>query len=636
MRKIFLVVLAVAVVAVMAHLSFTRFSKVPPLIPRELLFGSPQKAAPRISPEGSLVAYLAPYQGVLNVWIHDWKVKTERVLTRNQGRGISNYGWAPDGKTILYLQDRNGDENWHVYQIALTGGPAKDLTPFEGVQASILASDKHFPEQILIELNKEDRSRHDVYRLNLKTGALELAARNTGQISGWIVDPAMKVRGAVETRPDGGHDVLVRNNEQAAWQKSFSWDFEDSMTSSVIGFSGTGEELYLIDSRGTDTARLEEWDIVTGKEKALLSDPHFDISGVVINPDDHGIEMARIDRERSDWVPLRENIRQDLQFLRKAQSGDFSPVSRSDDDRYWIVRYENDISPVFYYIYDRSEKKTEFLFAHQPVLSKYPFSAIQPLTIPTRDGLKLYGYQTLPREGKRPFPMVILVHGGPWARDTWGYDPTAQWLADRGYACLQVNFRGSIGFGKAFVNAGNKEWGRNMQNDLTDSVTWAVRQGIADPERIGIMGASYGGYAALAAAVFTPDIFKCAIDLFGPSNLISLIHSMPPYWSVEKANILRRLGDPATEETFLKERSPLFYADRVRIPFLIAQGANDPRTPKAESDRFVEALRKKGIPCEYLVFPDEGHGFVKPENRLKFFKAAEAFLAAHLGGRYES
>jgi dipeptidyl aminopeptidase/acylaminoacyl peptidase len=260
---------------------------------------------------------------------------------------------------------------------------------------------------------------------------------------------------------------------------------------------------------------------------------------------------------------------------------------------------------------------------------------MNPVTIRAGDGLTLQGYLTLPKWGKKPFPMVLLVHGGPWARDGWGYDPEVQWLADRGYACLQINFRGSTGFGKKFVNAGNKEWGRKMQDDLSDAAVWAAQKGIADPERIGIMGASYGGYAALAAATFTPEVFRCAVDMFGPSDLATLIHSMPPYWSVEKANILKRLGDPDTEMSLLKERSPLFFTDRIRIPILIAQGANDPRTPKSESDRMVEALRQRNMECEYKVFPDEGHGFVKPENRLNFFKAAEAFLARHLKGRYQ-
>ncbi len=622
-------------IALAAAVFFFHLNRSPGLIPRELLFGSPEKAAPQLSPDGSLVAYLAPDQGVLNVWILDRKTKKERVLTRDRDRGIRHYTWAPDGREIFFLQDRGGNEDWHLYKMSVAGGPATDLTPFEGVQARVLAIDKHYPDQILLVLNKEDKSRHDVYRLNLKSGELSLAAKNPGQASGWVVDPEMKVRGAVVTRPEGGYEVLIREGEDREWKKIFSWDFEDSMASSVAGFSKTGNEVFLLDPRGRDTAALVKWDVRTGEKEVLAADPHYDVAGVALNPDDHEPEMAFLYRTRNEWVPLRESARKDLEILRKIREGDFDLVSRSDDDRYWIVRFEDDVTPVKYYIYDRKTGRHEFLFCHQPKLSKYRFSKREAVTIPSRDGLILTGYKTLPRGGHGPFPTVILVHGGPWSRDTWGYDPVPTWLADRGYACLQVNFRGSAGFGKDFVNLGNKEWGRKMQTDLLDAVDWAVREGFADPKRVGIFGASYGGYAVLAAAAFTPESFRCGIDLFGPSDLISLARSMPPYWSVEKANILRRLGDPDTDAAFLRERSPLYQADNIRFPLLIAQGANDPRTKRSESDRIVSALRKRDIECEYLVFDDEGHGFAKPQNRLQFFKAAEAFLAKHLGGRYE-
>ncbi|MBU9889940.1 MAG: S9 family peptidase [Candidatus Omnitrophica bacterium] len=637
MRRILPVIAALGVLlgAVFLIWSLSR-GNLPPLIPREVLFGSPENAAPQISPDGSRIAYLAPYEGVLNIWLFDRSTKEKTALTRDRGRGISIYQWAPDGKTILFLQDRDGDENWHLYQKPLSDEPPKDLTPFEGVQAGIVGSDKHFPGQLLIALNKEDRTKHDVYRLDLRTDAIELAAENTGQIAGWIVDPrGMKVRAAIATRPEGGNDVLVRDGEEDAWRKVLSWSFEDSMTSSVLGFTPDGRGLYLVDSRERDTTALKEWDLAAGTEKVLLSDPHYDIGGVIINPDDYAVEMAQIYREKSNWIPLRPAVRGDLEFLSNAKFGDFSITSRSHDDRYWIVRYENDVTAVNYYIYDRKEKTKEFLFAHQPRLSEYRLSVVHPFEFRARDGLKISGYKTLPKQGKAPFPTVLLVHGGPWSRRGWGYDPIAQWLADRGYASLWINFRGSTGFGKAFVNAGNREWGGKMQDDLADGVQWAVRQGIADPERVGIMGGSYGGYAVLAAAVFTPDLFRCGIDLFGPSDLVTFLNAIPPYWSVEKSNIFRSLGDPATEAPFLRERSPLHHVDKVRMPLLIAQGANDARVPQSESERVVEALRGKGIPCEYLVFPDEGHGFVKPENRLKFYRTAEAFLARHLGGRSE-
>ncbi len=605
------------------------------LIPREVLFDLPEKISPQISPDGSRVAFLAPYKNVLNIWLRDRKTQTERVLTRDQGSGIHDYAWAPDGRSVLFLQDRNGNENSHLYRIDLVGGEVKDLTPFGGVQARILEIDKHFPDRILVELNKEDASRHDVYRLHLKTGALELVARNTGKISGWIGDAEMKVRGAVMARAEGGYDVMVRDSESSPWRKLFSWELEDSMASAVIGFSKNGKEFYLIDSRGRDTASLVRLDIMTGKTKTIFSDPEYDVSGVALDPDDRELERVSVYRVRRDWTALRDSVGKDLEILRDAGPGDLLFGNRSQDGRYWVVGFDNDVSPLKYYIYDRTTRKKEFLFTHRPALLKYKLACMKAITVRVRDGLNLQGYLTLPKRDKKPFPMVLLVHGGPWTRDSWGYDPMAQWLADRGYACLQINFRGSTGFGKKFVNAGNKEWGRKMQDDLFDAVSWAVQQGIADPKRVGIMGASYGGYAALAAAVFTPEVFRCSVDMFGPSDLAALIRSMPPYWSVEKNNIMRRVGNPDIELSLLKERSPIFFTDKVRMPILIAQGANDPRTPKSESDRMVEALRRKGIECEYVVFFDEGHGFVKPANRLKFFKIAEAFLARHLGGRYQ-
>jgi dipeptidyl aminopeptidase/acylaminoacyl peptidase len=628
-------VVVIALILIMAVILgwFALSERPASLIPREVLFDLPEKISPKISPDGSRVAYLAPYGKVLNVWLHDRGTKTDRILTQDKGRGIHYYSWAPDGKSILFLQDQGGNENWHLYKIALTGGGAKDMTPFDGVQARVLNIDKHFPGEILVELNKEDASRHDVYRLNLKTGALVLAARNTGQISDWIVDPEMKVRGAVATRAEGGYDVLVRENEGSEWRKLFSWDLEDSMMSSVVGFSKNGKELYLIDSRGRDTAGLVRMDLVTGKTETIFSDPEYDVSGVAVDPDDREIERVSVYRARNEWTALRDSVRKDLEILRKAGAGDLLLGNRSYDGRYWVVGFDNDVSPLNYYVYDRTTEKNEFLFTHRPALTRYKLAPMEAVRIRARDGLKLQGYLTLPKQGVKPFPMVLLVHGGPWTRDGWGYDPVAQWLADRGYACLQVNFRGSTGFGKKFVNAGNKEWGRKMQNDLTDAVGWAARRGIADPKRVGIMGASYGGYAALAAAAFTPEVFRCAVDMFGPSDLAALIRSMPPYWSVEKNNIMQRMGNPETEASLLRERSPLFFTDKIRIPILIAQGTNDPRTPKSESDRMVENLRRRKVECEYVVFPDEGHGFAKPANRLKFFKVAEAFLARHLGGR---
>ena len=606
-----------------------------PLIPREVLFSTPERSDPKISPDGSLVAYLAPYEKVLNVWIYDIRKKTCRVLTQEKSGGISFYTWTPEGAAILFRQDQGGKADGHLQKIDLAGGPVRDLTPFEGVQARVLSSDGPSVRQILIELNKEDPTRHDVYRLDLETGAIELVARKTGKITDWILETQRQVRGAVAIRQNGGSGVIVRDTEKSAWKKWLAWNLEDTMAAAALGFSKNGKEIFLIDSRGTDTARLVRRDLQTGVATTLFSDSHYDVSEVSLNPVDHEPDMVAVVGERQTWTGLNDNVRADLRRLRKIRPGALSIVSRSRDDRVWIVLYNNDVSPFNYYVYDRKKKVAEFLFVHRPALLKYRLAPMRPVTLTSRDGLKLHGYLTFPSEKKGPFPMVLLVHGGPWTRDRWRFDPLAQWLANRGYACLQVNFRGSTGYGKKFVTAGNKEWGRKMQNDLTDAVVWAIKRGIADPRRVGIMGASYGGYAALAGVTLTPELFKCAVDQFGPSDLATLLRTMPAFWADEKAGALRRVGDPDTEAELLKERSPLFSADKVHIPLLIAQGANDAQTPRSESDRMVEALRQRKIECEYWVFPDEGHGFLKPENRMKFYRAVEAFLARHLGGRGE-
>ncbi|MBI4549564.1 MAG: S9 family peptidase, partial [Candidatus Omnitrophica bacterium] len=391
------------------------------------------------------------------------------------------------------------------------------------------------------------------------------------------------------------------------------------------------------DSRGSDTGRLVEFDIESRRSVVLAEDREFDIGGVMIHPDRYTVQAVTITRDRTEWTVLDESIRPDLEALSGLHDGDFSIISRDHADRLWLVRYEDDDHPVAYYLFDRSEQKGTFLFFHQPELQNYRLAETEPFRMKSRDGLVLRGYLTFPpgRERKN-LPMVVNVHGGPWSRDVWGYDSRAQWLANRGYLCLELNFRGSVGFGKKFVNAGDREWGRNMQNDLVDAVEWAVKQGHADPSRIGIFGASYGGYAALAGAAFTPELFRCAVDVVGPSNLITFIRTVPPYWTTELATIYRRVGDPEKDADFLRERSPLFRADHIRIPILIAQGANDPRVKREESDEIVAALERNGVEHEYLLFPDEGHGFVKPENRLKFYAAAEAFLARHLGGRSEA
>ena len=608
------------------------------LIPREVLFGNPEKTQPRLSPDGERLAYIAPVNGVLNVWVgpvgSDAGGGRFEPVTRDTDRGIRLYFWAEDGRHLVYLQDKGGDENWRLYAVDPATKEIRDLTPFEKVQARPLETNRRFPDELLVELNRRDPQLHDVYRLTLATGDLELVAQNPGNVAGWVADVGMRVRGARSAYPDGGFGLLVRKTDEVDWRELFRWGPEDSLNSGPVGFTEDGMRMYLRDSREANAARLVRLDLSTEEVEILAEDPEYDVSDVLVHPDTREVEAVAFTRARTEWIVLDEVVREDFAAIANLHPGDFAVVSRDRADENWLVAFAADDGPVSYYTYNRDEKRGTHLFDDRPELKRYTLAPMEPVSFDARGGLKIHGYLTVPPDsGREHLPMVLNVHGGPWARDVWGYNPEAQWLANRGYACLQVNYRGSTGYGKRFLNAGNREWGAKMHDDLVDAVGWAVERGIADPERVAIYGGSYGGYAALVGATFTPDLFRCAVDIVGPSNLITLIKSIPPYWKPLVAIFHERVGNPESEDEFLKSRSPLFRVDRIKIPMLIAQGANDPRVKQAESEQIVAAMEEKGIDYEYLLFPDEGHGFAKPENRLKFYAAAERFLAKHLGGR---
>ncbi len=613
-----------------------------PLIPRQVLFGNPEMTSPRLSPDGSLLAYIAPVEGVLNVWVgpvgspaggNDF-----RPVTDDRNRGIRTYFWAEDGEHLVYLQDEGGDENWRLYAVKPASGAldARNLTPFENVQARPLEKNRRFPGQILIELNRRTPELHDVYRLDLPTGELELVAENPGNVAGWVADLDMAVRGAVTAYPDGGFGLLFREDEGSGWREIVTWGPEDGLSSGPVGFSGDGKRMFLRDSRDANAARLVELDLSANEARVLAGDPQYDVSDVLVHPDTREVQAVAIERARTEWTVLDEDIREDFEAIARIHPGEPSIISRDRADKTWLVAFTADDGPTSYYSYNRSGREGELLFYDRPKLANYTLAKMEPVSFTSRDGLEIHGYLTLPPGASREnLPTVLNVHGGPWARDVWGYNPEAQWFANRGYVCLQVNYRGSTGYGKEFLNAGNKEWGGRMHDDLVDAVEWAVKEGVADPDKVAIFGGSYGGYAALVGATFTPDLFKCAVDIVGPSNLVTLIRNIPPYWKPLVAIFNERVGNPETEEDFLKSRSPLFKAERIKIPMLIAQGANDPRVKKAESEQIVAAMKERGIDYEYILFEDEGHGFAKPENRLKFYAAAERFLARHLGGRAE-
>ena len=606
------------------------------LIPRDILFGNPVKTSPQVSPDGRRMAYLAPVNNVLNVWVGTIGQDDDRPVTNDVERGIRFYTWAADNKHILYLQDVGGNENWRLYATDLESQETRDLTPFENVQARVIDRDKHFPNELLIGMNKDNPQVHDVYHLDLASGELTLITKNPGNIVGWVTDANFKVRSALAMAPDGSLHLQVRQNEESEWTEIVTWGPEDNQTSGPVGFTLDGQSIYLQDSRDYNAGRLVKMDIATGAITVIAEDPEYDVASTMIHPDTREIQAVAFDRDRLEWSVLDDSIKADFEYIRSLHRGDFSINSRDDADATWIVAFTVDNGPVPFYAYDRKTRTATFLFDNQPALNEYTLATMEPFSFTSRDGLTIHGYLTLPPgEERRNLPLVLNVHGGPWARDDWGYRPDVQWFANRGYACLQVNYRGSTGYGKAFMNAGNKEWGGRMHDDLVDAVNWAVERGIADPKKVSIFGGSYGGYAALIGATFTPDVFCCAVDIVGPSNIITLIQTIPPYWAPLVSIFHQRVGDPSTEEEFLKSRSPLFKVDQIKIPMLIGQGANDPRVKQAESEQIVEAMKSKGIPYEYMLFPDEGHGFAKPENRLKFYAAAERFLAKYMGGRYE-
>jgi len=608
----------------------------PKLIPRKVLFGNPEKTYPDISPDGRQLSYIAPFKGVLNVWVGPLGKKDFMPITRDSDRGIRDYFWAPKGDKILYVQDKGGDENWLLYSADLKTKKIKCLTPFKKVQVQVLKVDKHFPNEIVIAMNKRDERYHDVYRLNLVTEKLALAAENPGDVDGWLVDSKLQVRGKSIARPDAGFDVFVRETETSKWKKIISWDSDDALASHLISFTKDGKSLFLIDSRNTNTGRLIKLNIKGGETEVLFEDSKYDVGAVITNPDTYEIEAAIIEKDRAHTEILDKKIKKDFEKINALQKGDAKLIGKDDADKIWIVAYDTDDGPVSYYVYYRSTGEAKFLFDHRPILKKYKLAKMEPLSFKSRDGFTINGYITFPAGlPRKNLPLVMNVHGGPWVRDTWGLDVETQWLANRGYACLQINYRGSTGYGKKFVNAGDREWGGKMHDDLIDAVNWAVGKGYANPKKICIYGGSYGGYAALVGATFTPDIFCCAVDIVGPSNLITDWKSIPPYWTVWKSVIRKRIGDPETDEEFMKSRSPFFKINKIKIPILIAHGKNDPRVNLAESLQIVNAMKKKKLKYKFMLFKDEGHGFAKPKNKMKFYAAAEKFLAENLNGRFE-
>jgi dipeptidyl aminopeptidase/acylaminoacyl peptidase len=621
-------------------LALPAVAELPALIPLEVLFDNPKQTQARLSPDGTTLSYLAPSEaGVLNIWIRPLSGEGDaRRVTNDTHRGIRDHFWSEDGSRLFYAQDIGGNEQWHLYGTDLATGVTRDMTPFEGIRTQSVVSDRNHPGEILVGLNLRDRRVFDMYRVDLATGAVVLDTQNPGDVIGWVTDPEFQIRGAWANDPATGDQILrVRDSQEAEWRELMKWPFDEN--GEVVAFSADGQSLYIESSIGADTTRLLRVDASTGAELEVLShDPRSDIGALEIDKAHHRIQAVEFTYEKAEWRVLDPAIADDFAALAAAQPGaGFGVTARSRDDRKWIVFFDRDTAPLSYYLWDRDTKKLELLFVSRPDLANYELAPMKPVIITARDGLDLVSYLTLP-VGLEPrnLPMVLFVHGGPWSRDVWEYDGSAQWLANRGYAVLQVNFRASTGFGKKFLNAGNAEWGQGMmQHDLSDSVKWAIDQGIADPKKVAIMGGSYGGYATLAGLAFTPELYACGVDIVGMSNMKTTFATIPPYWAPFKKLMLRRVGDAENDEEYNRRISPLFHADNIRAPLFIAQGANDPRVNINESNQIVEALRAKGQPVTYVVYEDEGHGFARPANNLDFRYRADAFLAECLGGRSE-
>jgi len=610
-------------------------AQMPPLIPREVMLGNPKRSQPTLSPDGKLLAYLAPNErGALQIWLRTLGESDDRCVSGAR-QSIRFYELTGDSKTILYRQDDNGDENFHVWAIDLESGNTRDLTPWNSVRCQNTMTSAKRPGEILAVLNVRDRRLMDVWRIDLRTGAATLEVENPGDVAWWIADDDLAVRAARVRNPDDGFEVRVRNDSAAPWRTLLStapdgWVFP-------LDFTKDGRDLILLSSLGSDTIRVVTRQIESGAETVVASMDGLDAERVMIHPTRKVIEAVAFEPGRRQWHVIDSGVATDFEAIHSLDDGDFRVVSRDVDDRKWIVEFQGAHRSTRYFLWDRAAKKRDLLFSDRPELDEFQLAEVRPIKYRTRDGMEVHGYLAIP-PGVEPrnLPLVLNVHGGPWLRDYWTLNMWTQLLANRGYAVLQPNFRGSMGYGMKHLHAGDRQWGRAMQDDLTDGVRWAVDEGIADAERVAIIGLSYGGYAAVAGAAFTPDLYKCAIDLCGSCNLFTMIRSFPPHIAM-RALWNARVGnpdDPADKE-LLTKASPIFAAERIRIPLLIALGANDSRVKQSEAEQIVAAIEKNGGAATYVVYADEGHGLTRPANTMDFLARVERFLAEHLGGRYE-
>lgn len=612
------------------------------LVSREVFFGNPSRIQGRVSPDGKKMSFMAPLDGVMNLWVAPLgDFASARPVTQDTASGIDSHQWASNGRNVLYIRDTGGDEDFHVYSVDLESGGTIDLTPFEGTRATFVGASHRYPDEYLLGINNRDPRWHDVWRVNVTNGDRQLVEQHD-RFAALVADLDLNIRLAIEPTADGGQMVYKRGTD-GDWVEFFKIEKDDALTSGPLGFNEDGTGFYMLDSSGRDKTALVLVDYESDERVIIAESPISDISEVISDPETNEPLAYATNHQRKEWHGLTPEAEDILAQLQDSLTGDVSVLAQTQDNQIWTVISDAPKDPLTYFAYDRRSGTVDKLFVSRPDLTGKPLSEMHALSIPSRDGLELVSYLTLPphtdSDGNgrpdKPVPLVLDVHGGPWARNEFGYSSWAQWLSNRGYAVLQVNFRGSTGFGKNFLNAGDKEWAADMHNDLIDAVDWVVEEGIADAEKIAIAGGSYGGYATLVGLTFTPEKFACGVDIVGPSNLVTLLESIPPYWASFLETFAQRVGDHRTEEgrLFLRSRSPLFKADEITKPLLIGQGANDPRVKQPESDQIVAAMQSNELPVTYVLYPDEGHGFGRPENRESFYAIMEVFLASCLGGR---
>lgn len=625
------------------------------LPPRRLFFAPPERVAVKLSPDGAWVSYLARVNGVHNVFVAPADDPARAVaVTHETARSVRSYTWAFTSRHVLFRRDEGGDENFHVHSVDVVSRVDKDLTPLPRVQARIEARSRLRPAEVVLGLNDRAPRFHDLYAVNVATGARRLVVKNDAEMSSFVLDASLRPRVATRNLPDGSAELFTPSRA-GAFAPLGKVPAPDALTTTLLGVDGPGKRLFLTDSRGRDTAALVAIDLASGEARVLVDDGQADVEGATLDPSTQAPQAAQATYDRVRWHLVGDALAPDLEALRELAHGDaFDIVTRSLDDARWLVAVHASDAPTRYYRYDRpragrprddAKRTTTLLFSASSALETLPLEPMHARVVRSRDGLSLVSYLTLPRgtdpdhDGRptAPVPMVLVVHAGPWSRDSWGLVPEAQWLASRGYAVLAVNFRGSTGFGKGFVDAADHEWGGKMHADLLDAVAWAEAEGIAIKGRTALVGGAYGGFATLAALALTPTAFACGVDIAGSPNLASLLGAIPPAWTDELEQLRRRVGDPGTAEgrALLVSRSPLTHAAQVQRPLLVGHGARDKLVPQADVDQLVAAAKAAGASVTYAVYPDEGHGLARPENQASFNALTEVFLARCLGGKYE-